>query len=87
MCHALLASEVICKRGPMTSRDRHKDDDGNADISDRDIWAAANKVIKTYPEPVMHAAMRYDKLLDVGDIEGCIVWERIMKTIKDLLVR
>ncbi len=57
------------------------------DLSERETWAAANEVIKTYPDPVMHAAARYDELLDAGDVDGCFVWKRIMAAIKELLAR
>jgi hypothetical protein len=56
-------------------------------IPDIEIYRAANEVIKTYPDPVMHAAGRYDELLEKGDIDGCLVWKRIMAAIKDLLAR
>ncbi len=53
-------------------------------ISDRDIWIAANEVIKTYDDPVFHAAGRIDELLDAGDLDGCAVWRRILDAIKEL---
>jgi hypothetical protein len=56
------------------------------DISELEIHRAANEVIKTYPDPVMHAATRYDELLDKGDVDGCLVWKRIMAAITELLV-
>jgi hypothetical protein len=52
-----------------------------------DIYWATNEVIKTHPDPVMHAAARYDDLLDKGDIEGRLVWKRILAAIKELLAR
>lgn len=56
-------------------------------VSDIDIYRAANEVIKSHADPVMHAAARYDQLLDTGDIDGCAVWKRIMAAIKELLSR
>ena len=56
-------------------------------VSDIDIYRAANEVIKSYPDPVMHAAQRCDELLDAGDIDGCFVWKRITAAIKELLSR
>jgi hypothetical protein len=56
-------------------------------VSDVDIYRAANEVIKTYPDPVMHAAARYDELLGKDDIVGCMVWKRILAAIKELLTR
>ncbi len=56
-------------------------------ISDINIYRAANEVIKTYPDPVMHPAERYDELPDKGDVDGCLVWKRIMAAIKELLAK
>jgi hypothetical protein len=54
-------------------------------VSDRDIWTAANEIITTHDDPLLHAAMRYDALLDQGDTEGCQVWRRISQVIEELL--
>ena len=45
--------------------------------SDRDIWTAANEVIKANDDPLLHVVMRYDALLKEGDMAGCRVWRRI----------
>ena len=40
-------------------------------VSDRDIRTTANSLIKQHGEDaVIHAAMRYDELLDQGDVDG-----------------
>ena len=54
-------------------------------ITDRDIWTAANEVIKGNSDPLVFAAQRYDALLDAGDMEGCSVWRRIETAIVALL--
>jgi hypothetical protein len=54
-------------------------------ICEREIWTAANEVIKGYEYPRLHAAERYDVLLDQGDMEGCRVWRRISAAIEELL--
>ena len=54
-------------------------------ISDRDICIAANEVIKGYDEPLLHAAQKYDALLDQGEMDGCRVWRRISQVIEELL--
>ena len=54
--------------------------------SDRDIWITANSLIKQHGEDAeIHAAMRHDELLDQGDIDGVMVWKRILKAVKELL--
>lgn len=54
-------------------------------ISDRDIWTTANEVIKAQDDPILFAVTRYDELLDLGDMEGCVVWRRIEAAIRELL--
>ena len=54
-------------------------------IPDRDIWAAANEVIKGNSDPLVFATQRYDALLEAGDMEGCRVWRRIETAIAELL--
>ena len=56
-------------------------------VPDIEILRAANEFVKAYPDPVLHAAERYDALLDAGDVNGCIVWKRISAAIKELLSR
>ena len=54
-------------------------------ISDRDIWAAANEVIKSQNDPIWFTVQRYDALLEAGDMEGCVVWRRIEAAVRELL--
>ena len=52
--------------------------------SDRDIWTTANSLIKQHGEDaVIHAAMRHDELLDQGDIDGVMVWKRVLAAVKE----
>lgn len=53
-------------------------------VADIDIIRAAKLVIEMYPDPMLHAAGRYDELLDKGDLDGCSVWQRIMTAISEL---
>jgi hypothetical protein len=53
--------------------------------SDRDIWTAANEVIKANDDPLLHVAMRYDALLEAGDMAGCRVWRRIGEAVEEML--
>jgi hypothetical protein len=54
-------------------------------VSDRDIWATANEVIKAQEDPIWFAVQRYDALLEAGDMEGCAVWRRVEAAIRELL--
>lgn len=53
--------------------------------SERDIWTAAGEVIKASDDPLLHVAMRYDALLNEGDMAGCRVWRRIGEAVEALL--
>ncbi len=51
-----------------------------------DIYASANELIKQHGKDApIHAAMRADKLLDQGDLNGVAVWKRILKAADELL--
>ena len=53
--------------------------------TDRDIWTTANSLIKRHgDDAVIHAAMRYDELLDQGDMDGCVVWKRVLAAVREL---
>jgi len=53
---------------------------------DRDIWITANSLIKLYGDDAeIRAAMRHDELLDQGDVDGVLVWGRIVKAVRELL--
>lgn len=54
-------------------------------ISDLDIYRAAYALIKEHgASAALEAAMRADKLLAVGDMEGKAVWLRILRTVDEL---
>jgi hypothetical protein len=52
--------------------------------SDKEIWTAANQVIQQYEDAEFHASMRADELLEQGDVDGHLVWMRILKAIRSL---
>jgi hypothetical protein len=54
-------------------------------FSNRNIWIAANQVIKAHDDPLLYAAQRYNALLDQGNMDGCCVWRRISQAIEELL--
>lgn len=57
-------------------------------ITDPDIYRAANVLIREHgDEAPIHAAMRHDELLEAGDMEGCAVWRRIIRAVKELLAK
>ncbi len=54
--------------------------------SDLDIYRSANELIKQHGDAAdIEAAMRADKLMEAGDMEGEAVWLRIVKAIEELL--
>ena len=54
-------------------------------VSDRDIWAAANEVIRSEADPSLYAATRCSELIEAGDLEGCAFWWRIGVAIRAFL--
>ena len=54
-------------------------------IPDRDIWRAANLLIREYKaEAEVVAARRADEMLERGDRDGQLVWFRIKRAIVEL---
>jgi len=54
-------------------------------ISDRDIWRAANLLIRKHPaDAEVVAARRADEMLERGDRDGQLVWLRIRRAIVEL---
>jgi triphosphoribosyl-dephospho-CoA synthetase len=52
--------------------------------SDLDIWRAANLLIKRHgDDAAVMAVQRADELLAKGDVEGQIVWKRIVNAINE----
>ena len=53
--------------------------------TDRDIYRTANALIKQHGEDArLHAAMRADKLMDAGDMDGRRVWFRVLEAVQEL---
>ncbi len=54
-------------------------------ISERDIWAAANILIKRYGEDAeLRAVERADELLGRGDLDGQRIWLHILEAVRQL---
>ena len=54
-------------------------------IQDRDIWRAANLLIREHRgEAEIVAAQRADEMLERGDLDGQLVWLRIKRAIGEL---
>ena len=54
-------------------------------ISDREIWQAANSMIKRYgDDAAREAELRADELLAEGDAEGHAIWQRIIEAVQGL---
>jgi hypothetical protein len=50
-----------------------------------DVWRAANQMLKLYgADAPVKAALRSEALLDLGDIDGCGVWKRVVAAINEL---
>ena len=48
-------------------------------MDDRDIWRSAKALIDQHgADTAIHAAMRADKLLDAGDLDGAATWRRVI---------
>ncbi len=53
--------------------------------SDLDIWRSANLLVKRHGEDApIHAAMRADAMLEAGDLDGYVVWKRILRAVGEL---
>jgi hypothetical protein len=54
-------------------------------MEDIDIWRAAEQMRKLYgDDAAIHSAMRADKLMDQGDIEGFDMWKRVVAALNEL---
>ena len=54
-------------------------------ISDPDIWRAARLIVKRHgaDAPIV-AAQRADELFNEGDLDGAVVWRRILHAVEEL---
>jgi hypothetical protein len=58
---------------------------GGRRMDDIEIWRSAEQMRKLYEaDAFIVAALRADKLMDEGDIEGFEVWKRIAAAVDDL---
>ncbi len=54
-------------------------------IDDVDVFRAANMLIKQYGDDApIRAAQRADEMLEQGDIDGQVVWKRILAAVEEL---
>jgi hypothetical protein len=57
-----------------------------AEVSEIDVWRAANQLIRQFPEdPVLEAAQRADQAYEAGDIFNFRLCTRITKAVGELL--
>lgn len=55
-------------------------------ISERDVWGVAKMYIDQHgTEAPIHAAMKADKMLELGDLDGQLVWKAIVRAIEKLM--
>ncbi len=53
--------------------------------SDLDIYRTARLLIERHgSEAPVHAAMRADAMLDKGDLDGQVVWKRVLRAVAEL---
>jgi len=53
---------------------------------DKDIYRSAKLLIARHGDDApIHAAMRADKMLEAGDLDGLATWKRILSAIDELL--
>ena len=53
--------------------------------SDLDIYRSARALIKQHGQDApIHAAMRANAMLDKGDLDGFVVWRRVLRTVEEL---
>jgi hypothetical protein len=54
-------------------------------INDRDIWAAANLLLKRYgADAGIEAGRRADELFEANDHDGYAIWNRILEAVAEL---
>ena len=57
-------------------------------VAEIDIWRSAKLLIDQHgDEAAIHAAMRVDAMLEMGDLDGRRVWLKVLRTIEDLLAK
>ncbi len=55
---------------------------------DLDIYRCANVLIREHgEEAAIEAAQRVDAMLEKGDLEGQVVWKRIVRAVEELLAK
>ena len=55
-------------------------------ISERDVWGVAKMYIDQHgAEAPIQAAIKADKMLELGDMDGQLVWKAIVRAINSLL--
>lgn len=59
--------------------------DSPISIFDREVWTAADLIVKRHgPAAVIEAARMIDRMLDHGDRDGQLVWKRIRRAVEAL---
>jgi len=57
-----------------------------AEVSEIDVWRAANQLIRQFPDdPVLEAAQRADQAYGAGDMFNFQLWTRITKAVGQLV--
>jgi hypothetical protein len=54
-------------------------------VTDLNIFRAAKLLIEQHSDDAsIHAAQRHDELLESGDVDGAVVWKRIIGAVEEL---
>ncbi len=54
-------------------------------IPDLDIYRSAQVLVKHHGQDApIHAAMRADAMLEKGELDGYVVWQRVLRAVEEL---
>jgi hypothetical protein len=54
-------------------------------VNQLDIWRSAHEFMKQHgTDAAVHAAMKADKFLAAGNLDGAATWRRIVRAIREL---
>ena len=57
-------------------------------IPDLDIYRSAQVLVKQHgADTPIHAALRTDAMLDMGDLDGYAVWKRVLRAVEKLAIQ
>jgi hypothetical protein len=55
-------------------------------VSERDVWVMAKILVDEHgADAAIQAAMRADEMLERGDVDGQVLWKRIVRAVEELM--